>query len=171
VSPSIVICWYSAFLLNSLKVDGLASPHSPCTVPCALWLHHIININTQVHLSFEKECRYPIPPLSVSLIISPLLLVFVGVNLSFIPLNPEMRGYNLEAVTNSFETHCKFSCSFGSSKGPWSYQSLPLFRYANCDLDKLILVYFRPIAPLFPNMAMLGLEDTRCDAKQAFLWP
>jgi hypothetical protein len=35
---------------------------SPCTIPCALWLHHIISINTQVHLSLEPECRYPIPP-------------------------------------------------------------------------------------------------------------
>jgi hypothetical protein len=59
---STVVCWYSAFLLNSLKVDGIASPHSPCTIPCTLWLHHNISLNTQVHLSVEQECRYPIPP-------------------------------------------------------------------------------------------------------------
>jgi hypothetical protein len=60
--PSTVVWWYSAFLLNLLKVDGIASPHSPCTIPYALWLHQIISINTQVHLSLEQECRYPIPP-------------------------------------------------------------------------------------------------------------
>jgi hypothetical protein len=58
--PSLVIWWYSAFLLNLLKVDGIASLHSPYTMPCALWLHHIISINTQVHLNLEQECRYPI---------------------------------------------------------------------------------------------------------------
>jgi hypothetical protein len=33
-----------------------------CTIPCVLWLHHIISLNTQVHFSLERECRYPIPP-------------------------------------------------------------------------------------------------------------
>jgi hypothetical protein len=60
-SPSDVVFWYCAFLLKSLKLDGIASPHSSFTIPYALWLHHIISINTQVHLSLEQECRYPIP--------------------------------------------------------------------------------------------------------------
>jgi hypothetical protein len=60
-SPSEVVFWYCAFLLKSLKLDGNASLHSSCTIPCALWLHHIISINTQVHLSLEQECRHPIP--------------------------------------------------------------------------------------------------------------
>jgi hypothetical protein len=33
-----------------------------CAIPCVLWLHHIISINTQVHFSLDRECRYPIPP-------------------------------------------------------------------------------------------------------------
>jgi hypothetical protein len=33
-----------------------------CAIPCVLWLHHIISINTQVHFSLDRECRYPMPP-------------------------------------------------------------------------------------------------------------
>jgi hypothetical protein len=61
VSPSDVVLWYCAFLLKSLKLGGIASPHSPCIIPCASRLHHNISINTQVYLSLEQECRYPIP--------------------------------------------------------------------------------------------------------------
>jgi hypothetical protein len=32
-----------------------------CTIPCVLWLHRIISINTQVHFSLDQEYRYPIP--------------------------------------------------------------------------------------------------------------
>jgi hypothetical protein len=32
-----------------------------CAIPCVLWLHHIMSINTQVHFSLDWECRYPIP--------------------------------------------------------------------------------------------------------------
>jgi hypothetical protein len=71
-----------------------------------------------------------------------------------------MRGYNLEAAANSFETHCKFSYSFGSSKATWSYHTLSLFCYANCDPDKLTLAYFSPVAPLCPNMTMPDFKDT-----------
>jgi hypothetical protein len=60
-SPSNVICRYGAFLLNSLKVDNIASLH--LLAPYHVHYNcHIISINTQVHLSLEKECRYPIPP-------------------------------------------------------------------------------------------------------------
>jgi hypothetical protein len=60
-SPSEIVFWYYAFLLKSLELDGIASPHSPCTIPCESWLHHNISISTQVYLSLEQECRYPIP--------------------------------------------------------------------------------------------------------------
>jgi hypothetical protein len=49
-------------LAQVTKTWWLCITTSPCTIPCALWLHHIISINTQVQLSLEQECKYPIPP-------------------------------------------------------------------------------------------------------------
>jgi hypothetical protein len=49
-SPSNVVFWYSAFLLNSLKLDAIASQH----LLAPYHVHHNTSINTQVHSSLEQ---------------------------------------------------------------------------------------------------------------------
>jgi hypothetical protein len=105
--------------------ERTVTKHYPCTIPCALWLHHNISINTQVHFSLEQECRYPIP---LEYILENLVTItcFCWSLLEVIPLNPKLRGYNLGVALNSFKSHCKSFPSFGSSKGTWSCRPLSL---------------------------------------------
>jgi hypothetical protein len=60
-----------------------------------------ISTNSQVHFNLEKQCRYPTPRLSVSLITSSLLLISVGLYLMVIPLTLELHWYSLDAASNS----------------------------------------------------------------------
>jgi hypothetical protein len=80
-------------------------------------------------------------------------------------LNPELRGYNLGAALNSFDSHCQSFRSFGLIKRHLIILP-PLIGSARPIVTlKLTLVYFGPIAPLCPNMAM-SLGDTRRNASR-----
>jgi hypothetical protein len=75
-----VLSGIRVFLLNPLKVDSMNHVLSElviqefmcCIVTCCIapyhvhhgimCMHHVININSQVHLNLEQECRYKISP-------------------------------------------------------------------------------------------------------------
>jgi hypothetical protein len=101
---------------------------APCTIPCAQWLHRIISISTQVHLSLEQGCRYPIPPPPLERVLDNLITV--GCFCCSL-----LEGYTFESWIalvqpcnrlELFGPHCKFFGSFGSSKGTWLHHTLSL---------------------------------------------
>jgi hypothetical protein len=53
-------------------------------------------------------------------------------------------------------------------KGMLSYHTLLLFRYADHDLDKSTLVYFGPVTPLCPDMAVPCFKDTYRNPSEFF---
>jgi hypothetical protein len=74
--------------------------------------------------------------------------------------------YSIKTLIECDESLCKSSCSFGSSKAPDCVALSHWFRQASHYLDKLILVYFGPVALLCLNMATLGLKGTHRNASK-----
>jgi hypothetical protein len=86
------------------------------------------------------------------------------------PLNPELRVYNLGAILNSFEPHCQSFHSFGSSKAPGRVAPLIGSARPIITFNSLSLLFWNHNIPCL-HMAMSDFKDNHCNPSELLHGP